>query len=403
MSSEFHGVSFDEAIDILGGLIESHSLLPVGYHDTHQEITSNLSEAAHLLDIHTITEVITRSRDVIAKATGIDASKLTQFQDRESADEIHIARNTLAAIGAAIAIDGGRDPEFVLADIAPVCVRGSNARCLATDEIILLRLFTVHDLTVGGRRTIAAARYVLTDAGLYPSETTVVTPSSFEYTLLPTTVVRNPTTVAAPGVKTRADLRAIDLDEFASGCLAPVLAEHEMRHRGAEFTPVAYTGGHKAGGHQASASASTGLRRLLKRAGIDHNVEPLGITQWRIQHTATQIGIPQAITMAGKKNSAALGTILKIHLDEPRQEPAHEGGFLSEHDRNAPPPRPSPKPAPRPQASNAQNSPPIRGSDQVPKPKRPTCAGTANRTNRPYFRQGFRQANFQRVTSHGGA
>lgn len=403
MTLEFHAVSFDEAIDILDGLIEGHSVLPTGYYDTHQEITSNLSEAAHQLNIHTFAEAITSSRDVIANATGIDASKLTQFQSRESADQIHMARNTLAAIGAAVAIDSGRDPEFGHADIAPICVRGSKARCLATDEIVLLRLFTLHDLFVGGRRTIAAARYILTEAGLYPSETTIVTPSSFKYTLTPSTVVRNPTTVAAPGVKTRATLRTIDLDGFASGCLAPVIAEHMTRHDGAEFTPFAYTGCHKAGGHEASASASTGLRRLLKRAGIDHNVEPLGITQWRIQHTASEIGISRAITLAGKKSSAALGTLLKIQLDEPRQEPAHEGGFLSEHDRNAPPPQPATTPEPQSIPEYVEDSPPTQASEPVQTPNRPTCAGPTNRANRPYFRQGFRQGNFRRVTSHGGA
>lgn len=341
-----------------------------------------------------MTESITRSRDVIAKATSIEASKLTRFQDRESADKIHMTRNTLAAINAATAIGSTYDPELVIADIAPVCLRGAKARSLTTDEIVLLRLFALHDLAVGGRRTIAAARYVLADTGLYPSETTAVTPSSFEYTLLPATVVRKPTTVAAPGVKTRAVSRTVNLDGFASACLTPVIVGHMMHHSGAAITPLSYTGSHKAGGHEESASASTGLRRLLKRAGIDHNVEPLGITQWRIQHTASAIGISQAITLAGKKNSAALGTTLKIHLDEPRQEPAHEGGFLSEHDRNAPPPRTTTTPEPQSNADYVEDSPPIQGSEPVHAPKHPTCTGAAKRTNRPYFRQGFSQANF---------
>ncbi len=255
--------------------------------------------------------MITNSRRLIAEASSNDAACLTQFRSEKTADKIHAVRNTLAAAVAACAFLIGADADAGIARLARVCVRGSKARSLTDDEIVLLRIMILRDAKVGGRRTISSARYFMADAGVHPSETTVVTPAMMELN-----AERQPTSIDVPGVNERVAARTVQLDDFVRCGLAGIVAQHLTRHANADTSPLGYSGTYPAGGHYASASASSGLKKLFARAGLDSNLKPLGLVQWRIEHTLAHKGLDAALQLSGKKHADALGHLIKTQIDQ---------------------------------------------------------------------------------------
>lgn len=309
-------MSLAEAFDCLDQTHHDHAVIPGGHEKVLGQTAAGLLDVCEAHDIATLAQALKHSSELIAEAAMVDIGKITQFQNEQSANRIHLARNTLAAALAASALVHGVDPTAVLEDLAGVCVRGPKARSLKDDEILLLRLLIVRDLHVGGRRNISGVRYLLADAGLHPSETTVVTPASFEVSDPDHTGWQPTNVVYAPGVNKRVLARMITLDRFAQRCLHPILAQHTSRHRHSGMTPIGYTGTHPCGGSFASASASGAIKKLMQRACLDSNLEPLGIVQWRVEHTLTRNGINAALAISGKTNDAALSKLLKQYIDD---------------------------------------------------------------------------------------
>ncbi len=169
-----------------------------------------------------------------------------------------------------------------------------QARSLTDDEIVLLRIMILRDAKVGGRRPISSARYFMADADVHPSETTVVTPAMMELN-----AERQPTSIDVPGVNERVAARTVQLDDFVRCGLAGIVAQHLTRHANADTSPLGYSGTYPAGGHYASASASSGLKKLFARAGLDSNLKPLGLVQWRIEHTLAHKGLDAAVQLSG--------------------------------------------------------------------------------------------------------
>lgn len=314
-SPTYTDLSAQESIDCLRQIATDHHVVPAGYGTSFSATLNRLQELCDAKSVGSLTDLVMGSGDIIAEAAAIEASMLTRFQGAESADQIHIMRNTLAAVIAACAIGFEVDADHDIAAIARVCPRGSDNRTLTDDEIVVLRLITLRDASIGGRRSIAAARYVMADAGLYPSETTVMTAAMMDFD-----ADRQPILLRAPGVNTRAIARTVPLDSFGRCALADIVATHLSCHAHARTSPIGYTGTHSVGGHSAGASASTGLKRLFKRAGLDTNLEPLGIIGWRITHAMDQAGIRAALTLSGKDSVTALSRHIKIPIDQPAQK-----------------------------------------------------------------------------------
>lgn len=323
-------LSLDEALDTLTEMSNHNHLVPKKHRRQLKQSVTKIRNAAHHRDILTLRGAIDSSALLIATAAGVEPGTLTQFTSDKSADEIHQVRNTLAAVCAATAYAHQMDPDDLIGRLQEVCIRGQKGRSLTDDEILLLRLIVCRDIQVGGGRSISAIRYLLIDSGLLPSESTVVAHQDFEFKADGSLGQMRPTSINAPGVRSRARARSVRLDPFARASLTPMLAEHLARHQHATTAPVGYTGTRPAGGHCASASASTSLARLMKRARLDANLKPLGITQWRIQKTFNKHGLEEALRLSGKASDKTLGELINQTVSWEEPEPETSGGFLDD-------------------------------------------------------------------------
>jgi hypothetical protein len=270
-----------------------------------------LIESAADLGISHPQEMAERSTEVLRHVTSLKS--LTKFTDHRTSREVNAIRNTLAALLAQIAIHRGQSPLSITGQLPTMMPEsGEPGRAAHDDEILLLRIMALYRLSKSGQAKIPGIAYVLTEAGAFPSETTVVTLDDLN---LKGNVVL---AVDVPGVGTadiRAKARTLTIPAWAAKPLRQALSELQSGKRQLLPTePIAYGGRHQPGGHDASASASSNATRLIRQAGLaGRGLTGLSPNRWRALHVLKTEGLTRAQKFAGKPTVDGL----LIHLHNP--------------------------------------------------------------------------------------
>lgn len=253
--------------------------------------TTAVVEAARSLGISTLGALIDQGHRCLETATGL--SSITRFLGYEAAETAHQHRSALAMITAAAALAHAADPYPYLDALPNLQPRhGGSQRPVTDDEVLLLRLWALHQARLGPRNRSAVFHLLLTDAGSRPSENTQIKPIHFDDP-------SNPTHVDLPGVTNVVGARRIPLPEWMRPLLRDTLRQHLSRDPDARTRGVAYQGSAQPGGGVASASASGVFVRSMRDAGIVGAPEPLGLVRWRLGVTETREGTRIAKARSG--------------------------------------------------------------------------------------------------------
>jgi hypothetical protein len=275
-----------------------------------QQLLTNLDKSPVEKTIHNIMalvrknhinshlELLNHSNTILKHMTGLE--KLHQFTDSETSRVANFNRNILAALIAQFSINNNQAPKNALGQLPTMMPEnGEPGRAAHDDEILLLRICALHRLQRKGTAKIPAIRYILVEAGAYPSETTVVTRDNFDFS--------NPhaPTVTLPGVGTndiRAKKRKVNLPSWASEDLEDAI--HELLARSITINhnqPIAYTGLHIPGGHSASAAASSNIGRFCEESGLGkRGLTALSPNRWQLTKVLQTQGFAAAQTLGGK-------------------------------------------------------------------------------------------------------
>lgn len=244
--------------------------------------------------LETVGDLHREAGKVIADVTGI--ANISNFTTASSANALHRAKNTIAAIVFAAQVCHGdvpRGPYSLVETLPAVAPRhGSKRRPLHDDEVLLTRSCAVHSMRRGGRYLLVASQYALAESGAYPMETTSIRPVDFDSVIAPTTVL-------LPGVNKWSNQRRARLTPFAARLLADCLDRRLAAGGSAKTWLLCYRGE----GDKGSASATSGnnLRNLTKRVGITQPaLEGSAITRWRIHKELTDRGDIAALRLMGK-------------------------------------------------------------------------------------------------------
>ncbi|SNR82094.1 hypothetical protein SAMN04488107_0044 [Geodermatophilus saharensis] len=269
---------------------------------------------------HALAEHLT---DVLLALSG--ATSLNAEHDEDVAHRLHAYRNLAGALLATHALLHGRSPRDALQPKrVPRLGRRtwlSRGRPLEDDERLLLRLL-VHHLTQTGkhRDLLAAARYVLAEAGATPGETTAVMLDDLSDPA-------KPEWFWAPGYRDR-DRRRLPLDDWQQ----PILARHAEQRitAGLAPRPLTYNGKKAPGSEDASASADGSLTRLLRHAGLGQlpDLTASSITFQAADRVCLRHGDDAGFALLGRASlRQALRDLRRVGW-EPNPEPAAIRSFL---------------------------------------------------------------------------
>lgn len=256
--------------------------------NTIERVTRAISE----VEAVSAEDLLGRTAKIVSLASGVPNDGA--FRTLPDVDKAHQARNVFAAIVALAADLADADPKDILSRVARVSGMrpGGRGRALTDDEVLVLRVYASHFMRTG-MRVEPAVTYLLTEAGANPSEATAVTPKRLGPAM-------SPNEVRLPGVKNLVPKRRLAIPTWGQVPLRVVLTHHIASHAGANTTPIAYRGNKPAGGHVASACASTNLKRFFREVGIDHrSVTATSVVRWRVATTKRTRGLKAAARIRG--------------------------------------------------------------------------------------------------------
>lgn len=276
--------------------------------------TADLARLEQALAPHpraSVADLTSLAGPAIAALVGV--RQLHTFAAPPITGECNRLRNTLLAAISAYALQLGAPMGPVVTAAPAVMPRSTGDRRAEDDEIVLLRLMTVHLTAVDGSFDQRALTYVLVEAGARTGETTAVAVDCLDDP-------RSPSCVTLPGGH-NLNARTVPLPAWAAGAVESALGRllagyHDVPPQ----TRLTYKGAKGPGSNAASASACTMLNNHIAAAGIaPATLKPLGIARWRVNHLREHVGEREARHVYGGKNAdRALG--FAHHIDDATPE-----------------------------------------------------------------------------------
>lgn len=188
--------------------------VPMDALDATRENIAAIHSHAQRLQLHTIGDLVANAAKIITAVA--DVANLGAGKTSTQTDKVHTARNAVLALATAAALSIGADPTLIYNAMPKLSVRTRHVRRpLTDDEIVLCRLHAVHLSNGGAHGRRNACTYALADAGIAPTETTLIRTSHLGYTDADVCVF-----VPANRSLTA---RTITLDHFHTTVLAPRL------------------------------------------------------------------------------------------------------------------------------------------------------------------------------------
>lgn len=283
--------------------------------DALTECVRNLRAAASAEGANTLKDLMDKATAILARATGLTIQQTQRFVPEEETECLHLHRNVLAAIAGTVALIHGGDPASVSNAIRVIPgYRGAQNRRACDDEILLCRIEAEYALAVGGRLTATAAKYLLTDAGAWPTETCLVRMSDLD--------LDSDTPVAfARGSGSQVQPRDLPLGKYHQRGLRRVLSLIGSLPGTSPDTTIAYTPTPGSTPGAISAAGTSAITIHYWNAGIrDATLKGSSVVRWRVARwfQAHAVSDPHLVTYwAGKTGKHPMTKVLTLidHLE----------------------------------------------------------------------------------------
>lgn len=291
-----------EAEDAFWTQFRAAGTVPMHALDATRDNITNLHFHTARLELHTIGDLVANATTVLTAVAGV--TDLRAGKTSKQTDALHTARNTLLALATAAALSICADPTPIYEAVPRLSVRTRHLRRpLTDDEIVLCRLHALHLLNAGphGRRN--ACTYALAEAGIAPTEITLIRASHF-------TSGETELHVSVPANRSLAP-RTITLDHFHTTVLEPRRAELGELQEDALLTYRSRK--NQPGSDQAAASVHGVINRFLLPLGIGGtDLAASCIYLWRLHRVLMDQGTNAASQLSGLAGNSGQQHILKL-------------------------------------------------------------------------------------------
>jgi hypothetical protein len=283
----------------------------------YSPVVDRLIQVVGALGLPDLAALTAHSADLLLTLTG--ATDLCVDHPEPVPQALHTYRNLIAALVATDALLRGAP--VVLPAALPRLrhrTRLKAGRPLENDERLLLRL-VVHARARDDAKLLGATRYVLTEAGAKPGESTAIYPPDLNHP-------ERPTHVWAPGNHDRRR-RLLPLDAWGSAILGRRVRQHAQSSH--PDRPLAFDG-RAPGSSQATMSAHRSLDKLLDAAGLSQlaDVTASSIAFQAAYRTAKREGNIAAFALLGRKSTDQALRDLRGIGSHPSAEEASVRSFL---------------------------------------------------------------------------
>jgi hypothetical protein len=315
LSPTLRTIGLSEARQYLAALDRDWAVVPATGRDSLAATVAEVLVKATEIGITNVDQLIAQQGALLSALT--DGANVTQVQKAHVAGPLHTYRNVITAMAATAAAYNHCAPEAVYANAVRLHARTTHTmRPLTDDEIFLLRVHAALAVEKGAASKPASV-YAMTDTGLYPSETTKVTLTSFPNP-------HRPMQISAPGHGKSIGARFLPLDDFGGA----ILGERTRAACKADLhadTPLTYAPyKNLPGTPQATASAQGVLDRIMSDLGLKHrDVTASSITLWRIHTVYAHEGVAAATQYSGRRTKEQMMSFLFRAQNSPAPAPDH--------------------------------------------------------------------------------
>jgi len=297
-------LTLDQAIEQLRALDEKFQLIPEAAHDTVHAAIEAIATASRDLGLTKLDEIVKHHTKVIAAASGIPQAHHAKFHPAAAAEVLHLHRNALLtlALASVCGHDGDVSP---LAEAFPTYHRrtAQNGRPHTDDEIVLLRVFALHQSTGDKNHRRASAVFAMCDTGLLPLDTTQVKTDDL---LL---VSNDEGMLSRPRVKEGRN-RDLTTTRFANTLLRRYLQGVAPGDIGTWLT---YRPRKAYDAEVALSSVDGILKRMRTTLGLKHpDTTATSIWKWRADYTLRTLGTDAALEVSGLGSKDALLDHLRL-------------------------------------------------------------------------------------------
>ncbi|MEV7431839.1 hypothetical protein AB0N29_19665 [Nocardioides sp. NPDC092400] len=309
LTPDLDDFSFEAAVARLHALDKRHAIIPTDAKAKIDTVIDALRDAARDLGLVRLTDIVEHRVKIIAATSGLPSKHHHEYLPEAKAEPLHLHRNVLLAI--TLASLCGRDGDIrKVTDLFPSYKRRTRQtkRPHTDDEMLMLRLFALHQSTGDKNNRRASAVFAMCDAGVAPVETTQV---YIEDLVLPEGGNNTEALVEAPGIHGLTG-RVLALDKFATTLMCRYVDAADRAGNGVRLT---YRPRDAYAKETAQSSVDGIMKRMREAVGLSTRQETSAssVWKWRAAHTHRTLGTRAALEVSGIGSSIELYDT--IHLD----------------------------------------------------------------------------------------